>query len=109
MREPILTVSDRRFVVKLMKTFGIKRLNIDYSDSNRKWPDIWLDYYNGIPRVTVTTEWERQDTHERRKRLVHEIVCHHILGLEHGKVGGYDFNTRPEFDSYSEIVYRSLI
>ena len=105
MREPELTIGDRRFVIKLMKTFNIKRLNIDYSSSTKKYPDIWCFSYEKPPRIVVTGEWEKQDADERRKRLVHEFL--HFTGVEHDESKGY--STFPARDSYSKKVYRSLI
>ena len=102
-----MTVGDKRFIREVLMPFaGISAIKIASSNSRAKWPDIWIDM-DGIPTITVTNEWRRQNIHERRKRLVHE-GCH-ILGLEHGRIGRYNFNTKPSLDTYSKHVYRQLI
>ena len=103
MKEPKLTIGDKHFLIKLTRTFGIKKLNIEWSDSKAKWPDIWVEL-GKVPVITVTREWARQDKDERRKRLVHEYL--HIIGMEHDESKGY--STYPERDSYSMRVYRAL-
>ena len=92
---------------RLMPWIGAKAVYIAWSRSKAKWPDIWVEQRNGIPMITVTQEWRSHDKHLRRSQLVHEGL--HILGMEHGRIGKYDFNTHPELDSYSKYVYRSLI
>jgi len=104
--ENILTLGDRRFVLKLMRTFGIRKVNIDWSDSTKRWPDIWCFPYESPPKIVVTAEWARQDADERRKRLLHEAL--HILGYEHGKYGKYDFNTKPSKDTFSRMLYEKI-
>ena len=105
MREPKLTIGDKRFIIKLMRTFDIKKLNIDFSSSRKKYPDLWCFPSEKPPRIVVTREWERQNVDERRKRLVHEFL--HFTGMEHDESIGY--STFPNRDSYSKKVYRSLI
>lgn len=62
-----------------------------------------------MPVMTVTKEWARQVRDERRKRLVHEVLGHLILNLEHGKrYGGRLFSTYPDEDAWSEATYRKL-
>ena len=102
----ILSIGDRRFVIRLMRTFGVSNLNIDWSSSRKRWPDLWINLEDKVPVITVTAEWARQDAPERKKRLVHEFC--HILGYEHGRIGQYDYNTRPELDTYSKAVYQKL-
>ena len=104
----ILTIGDRKFVLKMMRTFNLKRLNIDRSRSTKKWPDIWCYPGERPPRIVVTAEWAKQNADERRKRLVHEIVGHMVLRLEHGKIGKYDFSTIPAKDTYSMAVYQRI-
>lgn len=93
----------------LLPRYNIRKVAIDYSPSKAEWPDIWLSYKGNTPVVTVTDEYLRQSRQEREKRLVHELVGHHVLGLEHGRIGLYDFNTAPSRDSYSKMIYRRLI
>ena len=94
---------DKRFITEvLMPRFDIKRLLISHSNSAKKWPDIWIEM-GGIPIITVTREWAKQNTHERRKRLVHEFL--HLTGLDHGKIDGLDYNTEPRKDTYSRVIY----
>ena len=104
--EKILTIGDRRFTVKLMKKFGIKNLNILWSDSKKQYPDIWCFPYLKPPKIVVTAEWTRQNAQERRKRLLHEVL--HLIGYEHGKIGKYDFNTVPSKDSFSKAMYEQI-
>ena len=89
----------------LMPKFRINTLGIKYSSSRQKWPDIWVEK-GVVPVVTVTQEWASHDTPLRRSQLVHEFL--HLRGLEHGRIGKYNYNTRPELDSYSKAVYRRL-
>ena len=103
----ILSSEDRQFVrTKLMPFFNIKALNIDYSPSKRKWPDIEVEL-GKVPTITVTDEWRRQSAMERRKRLVHEAL--HCVGLQHGRYGEYLYSTYPARDTYSRAVYRDII
>ena len=88
----------------LMPLAGVNRLYIAYSNSRKKWPDIWVEK-GRIPKITVTQEWARQGKHERRKRLVHEFL--HLKGLGHDEKIGY--STYPSRDSYSMRVYREVI
>ena len=90
----------------LMPWAGVKKLMLAYSKSAAKWPDIWVSR-NGVPKITVTDEWRRQSTHERRKRLTHEFL--HLRGMRHGKVGKLDFNTIPSKDTYSKAIYQRII
>ena len=94
-------------MIRAMRTFDIKKLNIDWSDSIAQWPDIWIDLSSKVPVITVAREWARQNTNERRKRLVHEML--HLLGYTHGRIGKYDYNTIPQKDSFSMVVYKSLV
>ena len=79
---------------------------IGYNASKKKWPDIWVEK-NDIPVITVTQEWRGHNKHLRRSQLVHEFL--HLLGIEHGKIGNYDYNTTPGRDSYSKYVYGKLV
>jgi len=89
-----------------MKRLDIGAVTIGWSDSQKVWPDIWCFPNEVPPRIVVTREWARQKAEERRKRLVHELL--HVKGLEHGVVGGLDYNARPEQDEYSRHVYNML-
>ena len=97
---------DTKFIRNVLLPWsGIRVVYISESSSTKKWPDIWLSYKNGIPMIIVTQEWRRQNTPERRKRIVHEFL--HLCGMEHDESIGY--NTIPAKDSFSKRVYRSLI
>ncbi len=96
--------SDVRFIKKVLMPFaGVQKLFLAYSPSRARWPDIWVEP-NGVPKITVTQEWLRQSTMERRKRLTHEFL--HLLGMSHDESIGY--STFPGRDSYSMKVYRGL-
>jgi ssRNA-specific RNase YbeY (16S rRNA maturation enzyme) len=99
----ILNKGDEQFLRHAMRCLGISELHVNMSDSKAKWPDIWIS--GNV--ITVTAEWARQNTTERRKRLVHE--CLHLLGLNHGKIDGLEYSTYPAKDKYSMKVYRKLI
>jgi len=103
-KEPILSIGDRKFVLKLMRTFNIRKVNIDRSDSTKTYPDIWCYPYEKPQRIVVTNEWARQVADERRKRLVHEFL--HLIGYDHNEAIGY--STYPEKDTFSKKVYNSI-
>jgi len=84
---------------------GLRAVYISWSNSAKKYPDIWVDMYKGIPRITITREWAGHDKHLRRSQLVHEGL--HVLGMKHDESIGY--STIPSRDSYSKKVYRRLI
>ena len=99
---------DIDFIKKtLIPWVGIRRIYLAESKSRAKYPDIWLTYKDGVPVITVTREWRGHVKDLRRSQLVHEGL--HVLGLNHGRVGRYDYNTHPELDTYSKYVYRGLI
>lgn len=100
--------SDIAFTRKLMRRFGVPKLKLATSDSQRKHPDLWITL-GSVPIITVTREWARQSEAERHKRLVHEVVGHLVQGLEHGEVGGLNFSTYPAKDSYSRAIYRQFV
>ena len=96
---------------KLLPWSGVKRIRLAWSNSTAKFPDIWLSFEDGLPTITVTKEWRRQNMQERRKRLVHEML--HLQGLEHPeggsvRIGKYVYSTFPAEDSYSRAIYRRL-
>lgn len=98
---------DARFVREVLLPWsGIRRVAFSWSNSKNKWPDIWVRD-GDIPVITVTKEWQRQRTHERRKRLVHEFL--HLMGYDHGVYGGLEYSTYPERDEFSKMVYRQLV
>ena len=101
-----MSKSDQSWLRWAMKEFGVKRLRVKSSPSTAAWPDLWIEKTHP-PVLTVTKEWARQPVQERQKRLVHELL--HLKGLEHGKIGSLNFNTRPELDSYSCAVYQSIV
>jgi hypothetical protein len=90
-------------LIKAIRVLDIKSVYIDWSDSDKKWPDIWVKLCK-IPVITVTAEWARQGADERRKRLVHELL--HIKGYEHDEKIGY--STYPEKDTFSMKIYNSI-
>lgn len=99
----MITPSDQKWLKeKAMPAFGIRKLSLGFSSSDGKWPDIWCE--TRPPKITITREWARQNKDNRRIRLTHECI-HLGWGLEHGKIDGLDFNTKPELDSYSKMVY----
>lgn len=104
MRKPFMTPGDRKFILKLMRIFGVRKVYINWSKSQKKWPDIWVQM-NKIPIITVTAEWARQDIHERRKRLTHEFL--HIVGRQHDESIGY--STYPDRDTFSMKIYNAII
>lgn len=90
-----------------MPALGVKAVEVAWSKSRAKWPDIWVEGDRVPPRITVTAEWARQGVHERRSRLTHEIL--HLRGLEHGQHEGLEFSTYPDEDEYSRAVYWGLL
>ena len=96
--------SDIRFIKQVLMPYaGVQKLFLAYSPSRACYPDIWVEK-DGVPKITVTAEWRRQSTVERRKRLVHEVL--HVIGMRHNESIGY--STIPSRDSYSMKVYRRL-
>lgn len=96
---------DLLWLQSLLPRFGIPKLKVKTSESKAKWPDIWVTT-GKLPVITVTSEWARQDVDERRARLLHEIL--HLIGLQHGRIGRWEYSTYPDKDSYSREVYRRL-
>lgn len=102
-----LEKGDKRFLTAIaMPSFGIRKVRVKYSDSKKKWPDIWCNQNGGIPTITVTAEWSRQTPDERRKRLVHELI-HLAWKMGHSDKIGY--STLPDKDTYSMKVYQQLM
>ncbi len=96
--------SDAAFIRNILLPWsGIKSVRLFWSDSRKKWPDIWVQR-GDIPIITVTKEWRSHDTHLRRSQLVHEFL--HLKGLEHDDTIRY--STYPEKDEYSKFIYRRL-
>lgn len=99
--------ADIKFVKnRLMPYFEVKKVKLSWSDSDKKWPDIWCEI-DGTPIITVTKEWLKQPLDERRKRLVHEFI-HIGWGLQHGKYSGIVYSTYPKEDEYSRLVYQRI-
>lgn len=96
---------DRQFIDRAMKALNINKVKIAWSDSQKKYPDIWVTL-SRPPVITVTQEWARQSAAERRKRLTHELL--HIKGLEHGRYGNLVYSTYPAQDTLSKFVYQRL-
>jgi len=103
MIENRISEGDKKFLVKMMRTFNIGALELERSSSRKKWPDIWITK-GKVPRITVTQEWAKQGIDERRKRLVHEFL--HLAGMEHNEAIGY--STHPSKDTLSMEVYKGL-
>jgi hypothetical protein len=104
-----IKIEDQRFIQQiLLPKFSIPVVRLSWSNSEKKWPDIWFTSgQDGIPTITVTAEWARQNTDERRKRLVHEFL--HEKGMDHGVYNGLEYSTIPAKDKYSMAVYREII
>ena len=103
----IMTREDKLFVLSLMKRYNIKGVRFTFSGSKKKYPDIWIEDLDSlVPKITVTREWQKQDNEERQKRLVHEIVCHYVLKMNHDESIG--FSTYPDRDTYSRKLYRKI-
>ena len=101
-----ITTGDIEFVRHVLLPWSeVRAIYLEWDNSKKVYPDIWLSYRGRIPMITVTREWARQTMKERHKRLVHEFL--HILGMEHD--GSIDYNTYPNKDKYSEKMYRRLI
>ena len=98
---------DAKFITgTLLPFFKVKAVRLKHSTSRREWPDIWVQLKQ-VPVITVTNEWMRQPTDERRKRLVHEFL--HLSGMSHGKVNGLVYSTYPDKDTYSKHLYSEII
>jgi len=85
---------------------GVPLMALAVSNSTKAYPDIWCNTQSQPPVITVTAEWAKQSTAERRKRLLHELA--HIKGLEHGVVNGLRYSTHPSQDSYSRALYDAV-
>ena len=103
----MISEGDKKFLDKGMAYFGIKAIKIGWSESKKRYPDLWCEMTRP-PKITVTAEWARQPMHERRKRLTHELA-HIGWGLEHGKHRGLVYSTYPERDTYSKALYREIL
>ena len=99
-----ISEGDKKIITqKLMPYFGQKAILLQWSDSKKKWPDLWCRGNT----ITVTREWTRQSQAERMKRIVHELA-HISWGMEHRKIGKLDFNTIPDKDTYSKMLYQRI-
>ena len=96
---------DRDFLNKALAYFNLPKVAVLFSPSVQKWPDIWC--YMRPPTIVVTGEWARQALHERRKRLVHEVL--HFKGLQHSRQGKLLYSTYPARDTYSRAVYKQML
>ena len=102
-----MSQADQHWLRGLMARFGVRKLRVRSSPSAAKWPDCWISL-SRPPVLTVTREWARQPAEERHKRLVHEVVGHLALGLDHGYHDGLRFDTIPESDEWSRAMHRRL-
>lgn len=93
-----------------MKYFGVRMLKLEFSDSKKTYPDIWISLDGQMPKITVTREWMKQSSQERHKRLAHELGGHYAFKWNHNeymdKVG---FSTYPNKDTMSPRIYKDLI
>jgi hypothetical protein len=101
----LINDSDKKWIIKALQHFGIKRIGIAQSESRAKWPDIWCEMGGKYPVITVTREWAKQGLHERRKRLTHEML--HLCGMQHDESLGY--STYPQRDKFSMRYYNSFL
>lgn len=101
-----VSAADQKWIkAVLMPYFKIKALRISWSDSQKKYPDIWCQLKAKPPHITVTAEWARQNVDERRKRLVHECI-HIAWGIEDNRpVQGFYYSTYPDKDTFSQAIY----
>ena len=104
MSKKLLTPSEKKFVRKAMRYFGIKALRFSWDSSTKTYPDIWVNL-NGMPVITVTQEWIRQPSGEKSKRITHELI--HVFGKGHDEKIGY--STFPDKDTFSKKVYDDII
>lgn len=98
-----LTEAEGAWLVKAMQRLGIPKVEVESSGPGDLC--VWLG--EETPRIRVGSKWHAAKPHERRKRLLHELL--HVKGLRHNaqsrKLGYY---SNPERDSYSRKVYRAL-
>ena len=109
---------DVNFLNSVTPLMGITKTIVLTTDpSTEKYPDIWIQKGFFSDTITVTQEWARQTIHERRKRIIHELL--HSLGENHWgsstfvKLGNKRdevlYSTYPEKDTYSALVYAHLL
>ena len=114
----MISQDDLNFVNKAIPLMGVTKTIVVTTDpSTDPYPDIWIQKGLFSDTITVTQEWAKQSQHERRKRLVHEML--HSLGENHWdepknmKINGVTYNvlysTYPEKDTYSALVYSHLL
>lgn len=101
--------ADGRWVQEvLLPFFGVRSLRVG-TDAEKKgtYPDIWC--LPGRSTIVVTREWERQSTHERRKRLTHEMM-HLAWGMGHGsKERRMGYYSLPDKDTFSKKIYEEFL
>jgi len=107
-RRDKIPIGDRLFLAnRAMTALGVRAVILAWSDSRERHPDIWVTFERSISTIWVTREWRRQHFHERRKRLVHELL--HCKGEKHGrKTGELVYSPYPRFDSYSRAIYEVI-
>ncbi len=91
----------------ILPYFGIRKVDIEYVNIKRRFPDCWIDTSRHPPLISVTQEWAKQPPHERRKRLVHEVA--HAYRLDHGRFGRLNYNTYPALDTFSRAMYLDIL
>ena len=103
----MINEGDKKFLDKAMSYLRIRVIKIGWSDSKEKYPDLWCYPKERPPRIVVTQEWKKQSADERRSRLTHELL--HVRGLQHGRIGKYNYSTYPVEDTYSKAMYRHIL
>lgn len=102
--ERFLTKADIAFLKKGMAYFGFNKVRVKYSNSQKKFPDIWMARLD-VLTIWVTPEWRRQNATSRKVRLCHELL--HGISMEHDEEIGY--LSRPEKDKFSRRVYNDIV
>jgi len=100
-----LSTSEKQFISRALKYFNIRSVRMEWSGSEAKHPDIWVNRNTVPPTITVTQEWSRQQYPERMKRVVHELL--HLKGFEHSRK--LQYSTYPEKDVFSVKVYNDIV
>ena len=91
-----------------MPYFKVPALRLSWDKSKETYPDIWCFPDMTPPRIVVTREWAKQDTAERRKRLVHEMIHISYKYKDDRQVQGMKYRSHPEQDEYSRYLYNYI-
>tara|TARA_Y100000389_G_scaffold202053_1_gene246369 strand:- start:5803 stop:6177 length:375 start_codon:yes stop_codon:yes gene_type:complete len=111
---------DLKFIESAIRIMNVKNtivIKYNTDESLPPYPDIWIQKGVFSDTITITLECAKKNFHERRKRIVHELL--HSLGEEHwdtpkeitinGKNLQVLYSTYPEKDTYSALVYSYLL